>query len=451
LASSAKRLPAKDALPIIRNLLKYDEDAADIHQPLLLWWALEAMAAGDDRDLILDIVLSDDDVWHRPLMTRHLTERLMKRYALAGTRAELLAAAKLFRRSPDKASTELLLKGFEEAYKGRSLAGIPDQLVKAIAATGGGSVALRLRQGDPKAIEEAVAAVGNPQVRAADRRQYLEIFGEVRRPEFIPVLLKVIDSEQDASIVSAALTALQAFDDLRIGESVVASYGKLPADARPVAETLLASRPVWAVALLNAVEGGDLKPNDVSETGLRKMLLHDDDQIKQLVQKHWGSVAGASTQQMQSDLVRLTKLLSDGSGNPKTGKLLYMQNCGKCHMLFDQGGRIGPDLTSFKRDNQERILVNVVNPNLEIREGFENHIVVTADGRVVNGFLADKDSQVIVLRGVDGQNIILRHDEIDEMIVSKVSIMPEGALKNLSDQEIRDLFAYLRSSQPVNY
>ncbi len=451
LASSAKRLPAEDALPIIRNLLKYDEDAADIHQPLLLWWALEAKSVGTGRDLILDIILSDDDVWHRPLMTQHLTERLMKRYALAGTREELLAAAELFGKAPSKDATERLLKGFEEAYKGRSLAGIPDELVNAIAATGGGSVVLRLRQGDSGAIAEALAAVGNPKTELNIRRQFLEVFGQVRRSEFIPVLLQIVDNEKDASLVSAALTALQAFDDLRIGERVVGSFAELPEDALVVAETLLASRPVWALALLNAVNAGALKPALVSETALRKMLLHDNTEIKQLVGKHWGSVAGASTAQMQAEVTRLAELLNSASGNPKKGKPLFMKNCGKCHRLFEEGGHIGPNLTSFKRDNQERILANVVNPNLEIREGFENHIVLTADGRVVNGFLADQDSQVVVLRGVDGQNIILRRDEIDEMIVSKVSIMPEGSLKKLSAREIRDLFAYLRASQPVNY
>ena len=451
LASSAKRLPAKHALPIIRNLLKYDEDGSDIHQPLLLWWALESKASGDGREQILDVIFSDNKVWKRPLVAQHLTERLMKRYALSGTRQELIAAAKLLSTAVDEDSQKLLLKGFEDAYKGRSLAGIPDELVQAIAATGGGSVALRLRQGEAAAIEEAVSAVGNSKTPLNDRKQFLQIFGEIRRSEFIPVLLNVVANESNVDLVSAALTSLQAFDDLRVGTSVADRLAKIPGDARLVAETLLSSRPVWSTELLKAVDTGKLKKDDVSETALRKMLLHNNQTINELVAKHWGKVAGASTEQMQAEMERLTKILGSGSGNPKKGKPLYMKNCGKCHLLFGEGGRIGPDLTPFKRDNQERILVNVVNPGLEIREGFENYVAITADGRVLNGFLADKDSQVVVLRGVDGQNVILRHDEIEEMSASKVSIMPEGTLKNLSEQEIRDLFAYLRSSQPVNY
>ncbi|MHC4874974.1 MAG: PVC-type heme-binding CxxCH protein [Planctomycetota bacterium] len=451
LASSAKRLPAKDALPIIRNLLKYDEDSGDIHQPLLLWWALESKANADGRDLIVELILSDDANWQRPLMKQHLVERLMKRYALAGSRDELLAAAELLKSSPDKASSELLLKGFEEAYKGRSLAGIPDELVNAIAASGGGSTALKLRQGDAAAMQTAAQAVSDPKAKKEDRLQFLEIFGEVRRSEFIPALLAVVSSEKDADLVSAALTSLQAFDDLRVGQQVVARFPSIPAEAKLAAETLLASRSVWATELLKAVDAGKVEADAISDTALRKILLHNNTTISELVDKHWGAVAGASTEQMKSEISRLTGLLGAGSGNPKKGKPLYMQNCGKCHVLFGEGGRIGPDLTAFKRDNQERILANVVNPNLEIREGFENYVVITTDGRVVNGFLADQDSQVVVIRGVDGQNLVFRRDEIDEMRAIPRSVMPEGTLSKLTDQQIRDLFAYLRSSQPVNY
>ena len=451
LASSAARIPAKDALPIINALLKYDEDAKDIHQPLLLWWAIEKKTTEGDRDLILELLLADKANWQRPLVKEHLIERLMKRYALAGSRQELLAAAKLLKTAPGKAETDTLLKGFEEAFQGRSLAGIPNELVTAIADTGGGSTALRLRQGDPKAIEEAVAAVGNSKVEHDERLQYLQIFGEIRRSEFIPVLLNVVASDKDETLVSSALTSLQAFDDLRVGQEVVKSLPKIPAGSRLVAETLLASRKVWALELLKAVDKEAVDPDAISETALRKILLHSDARISELVEKYWGEVAGASTEQMRSRIEELKKLLAAGSGNPKKGKRLYMQSCGKCHRLFEEGGRVGPDLTSFKRDNLDRILVNVVNPSLEIREGFENFLVITEDGRVVNGFLADQDSQVVVLRGVDGQNLIFRKDEIDEMRAIPRSVMPEGSLKELNPQQIRDLFAYLRASQPVNY
>ncbi len=274
LASSARRLPPADALPIIRNLLKYDEDSADIHQPLLLWWALESKTDDEGRDLILSMILSDAESWRRPLMKEHLVQRLMKRYALAGSRQELLAAAKLLSSAPDQEATDLLLKGFEEAYKGRSLTGIPNELVEAIGKSGGGSTALRLRQGDRQAIQEAVKVVADAKAVREDRLQFLQIFGEVRRSEFIPVLLEVVESEEDEELASAALTALQSFDDLRVGQAVVGTLPRIRGDARLVAETLLSSRRVWAIELLEAVDAGKLKPADVSETALRKILLH---------------------------------------------------------------------------------------------------------------------------------------------------------------------------------
>jgi putative heme-binding domain-containing protein len=96
------------------------------------------------------------------------------------------------------------------------------------------------------------------------------------------------------------------------------------------------------------------------------------------------------------------------------------------------------------------MLTNLVNPSVEIREGYENLLALTKDGRVVNGLLVDKDSQVTILRGADGQTITLPHDEIEELVPQKKSLMPEGILAPLADAEVRDLFAYLRSTQPLN-
>ncbi len=142
-------------------------------------------------------------------------------------------------------------------------------------------------------------------------------------------------------------------------------------------------------------------------------------------------------------------MLAGTVGNPYRGKKLFLTNCGKCHQLFTDGGQIGPNLTPYKRDDLRGILLNVVNPSLEIREGFENFVVFTADGRTLNGFVEEQDNRVVVLKGADGQRLIIPRDDIEVMQSIRTSIMPEGILKPLDDQQVRDLFAYLRSTQPL--
>jgi putative heme-binding domain-containing protein len=97
----------------------------------------------------------------------------------------------------------------------------------------------------------------------------------------------------------------------------------------------------------------------------------------------------------------------------------------------------------------KRILDNVVNPSLETREGFEQQIVITTDGRVLSGLIVDQDNQVVVFKDGEGETHIVPRDEVDELVKSRQSLMPESTLADLTDQELRDLFAYLRSSQPL--
>ncbi len=450
MASSARRLPPELALPIIRELLNHDEDASDIHQPLLIWWALEAQVDRTKIDAILAQLLSDPKSWERPLVTQHVAERLMKRYALAGRREDLLSAAKLLAAAPDKASVDRLLKGFEEAFQGRSLAGIPDELADALAKSGGGSLALRLRQAQPDAIAEAIRTIADPKAAKDTRRQLIEICGQVRNDQLKAALIEAATSEQDSDLLAAVFTALQNFDDASLAVPVLERITTLPETARLAAEAMLVSRTAWSKQLLTAIDAGSVSPSIITDSAVRKMQLHQDASIQSSIKRHWGELAGLSPAAAQQEIARIRTALDQGSGNPRNGKPIFMQNCGRCHLLFEEGGRIGPDLTPFDRNNMDRMMSSIVNPSLEIREGFENYVVLTTDGRVLNGFLADRDTQVVILRGVDGQNVVLKTSDIDEMKAVPQSVMPEGVLKPLTDQQLRDLFAYIRSTQPIN-
>jgi putative heme-binding domain-containing protein len=153
---------------------------------------------------------------------------------------------------------------------------------------------------------------------------------------------------------------------------------------------------------------------------------------------------------MDREIERLRLAINDGYGDPYAGKRLFDAACASCHQLFNQGGDIGPDLTSFNRGDANNLLLAIVNPSAEIREGYENFSVEMKDERALTGFVVEQDAQRVILRGFDGQNIVLPREDIAEFGSAGMSLMPEGLTDGLDDQQVRDLFAYLRSSQPLN-
>ncbi len=450
LAASARRLPATQGLPIVRNLAsrRKPDVAADIHIPLLLWWAIEAKAESD-REAVLAL-FADKAFWDQPLVSRHLSERLMRRYASTGLRKDLLTCAKLLELAPTKEHAGKLMAGFEAAFEGRTIANLPVELAAAMTKAGAVSPTLRLRQGDQTAVSEALAIIADEKADAARRQQLVAVFGTIQQPACVPVLLKVAAASRNDQLKSAALGALISYSDPSIASAVVKLYANLPDQVRDVAQSLLATRKDSALLLLSAIDSGQIDAKTIPEPTVRKLLLlHDSPQIAELCKKHFGELSGPSPEELRAQIEKLAGVISTGAGNPYEGKQLFTQSCGKCHVLFAQGGRIGPDLTTYKRDDLRGMLLNVVNPSAEIREGFENYIARTADGRTLTGFIADQDQNVVVLRGADGQNISLARDEIDDLAASRTSLMPENQLKDFTDQQIRDLFAYLRATQPL--
>jgi putative heme-binding domain-containing protein len=445
LACTAKRLPAPAALPIVTGLLRRNEDAAEKRIPLLLWWAIESKCE-DYRDAVL-AVFSDTAVWSLPIVREAILSRLMRRFAMAGTHQDLLTCARLLKLSPGPEQTAKLMAGFEEALQGRTLTALPDELLAAMAEKQVRSLLVELRRAEPEAVDEALALIADHSANLGKRLQYLEIFAEIKQPKALPLLLKIIEDPKEQDLQPAAFAALQQFDDPAIGREVAARLKQYGDSARPAAMTLLASRPVWALDLAQAVEDG--AAGAVPQDTVQKLKLYKQKEIVDLVRKRWPEEHVPTTAEMRAKIDHCAAVIAGGSGDPYAGRTLFTKTCGVCHKLFGQGAQIGPDLTSCRRDDLDNLLVNIVNPSAQIREGYETYFVTTKDGRSLSGFLVDKNPKVVVLRGIDGVSQVLPQEQIDELQPSRLSLMPEGLLDPLSEQQLRDLFAYLRSSQPL--
>lgn len=447
MASSARRLPVAQALPLVNALFTHAEDASDPCVPLLCWWVLETHLV-QQRDAVLALFQSPA-VREHALVREHILPRLMRRFAVEGRRQDLLICAGLLRAAAGSTNqTAQLMKGFEEAYRGRVMTGLPDELLSALAATGNAPLVMRVRQGEATAVDEALAQIQNAKAKLEDRLLYVRILGEVREPKAVKPLLLLATGEQPAALRKAALSALTAYEDDAIATSVLAALPKFPADVRPAALALLTSRATWSVALLHGLEAkridSALLPPDIAD----RLRQSKDKSVSELASKILPRAPVATTAALQQRITEVEAILKRVPGNPYAGETHFNQRCAACHKLFFKGGNVGPDLTAYQRDNLGTLLISILNPNAEIREGYAYVDIETTDGRNLGGFLTDRDAQVTVLRGLDGQDITLRAADIRTVEPTGRSLMPEGLLDDLTDDQLRDLFGYLRQSQP---
>lgn len=453
LAASAKRMAAGDGLAVLKGLVMHDEDAVDARMPLMVWWAMEAHCQSGAEEVLS--WFRDPAVWGRPLVTRHILERVMRRFAQTGLRRDLLVCAGLFESAPSRESIGILSRGFEIAYKGRPMVGLPEQLVAAWGRHGAGSLAIRLRRGDRDAVAKALAKVEDETEARELRLELMSILGEMRESTAFPVLVRVLrGSVGDDAIRRGAMLAMAAYDAPEVGVEVVSLYPRYGLETRRTAQALLASRLGWAKQWVRELGGrwsADVVvgPRSIPLSIVRKLREFRDPEMKALVDALWPLGGAISDEEREGLIARYARVVRAGVGDPYAGRALFGQLCSPCHKLFGQGAEVGPDLTVYKRDDLEGILLSIVRPSAEIREGYESYSVETKDERSLTGFLVEQTSEIVVLRGLDGLNTTLNRGSIAELKPSGSSLMPEGLLDGIEDQRVRDLFAYLRSTQPL--
>lgn len=447
LAATARRLVTPQAFALAAPLLGHAGDADDPFIPLLCWWIFEARMPDENRQ-VADFIRTTA-LWDSPLVLRHLLPRIARRLAVEGKRQELLLLRDLLHAAP-KPAAAALVAGFEEAYRGRALAGVPDELLAAVASTGSASLTLRLRQGDPEALREALRLIASPDIAADQRLLHVRTLGEARHAEAVPVLLGIAGSDRNSGeLRRAALASLGGYDAPAIGTAVVEQLPALAADVRTAALTLLAQRPEWTRLLLERLESGRLDRNSIPADLADRFRSHRDPALATRAARLLPKPSTGDRSAARERIAAIESALREGPGNPYAGEAIYLERCAGCHRLFFKGGNVGPDLTRYQRDNLGTLLTSIVQPDAEIREGYQFITVETRDGRTLAGFQVDRDNQVLVLRGLDGQDLTVPTAGIRTVEPMGRSLMPEGLLDGLSPVQLRDFFAYLRISQPI--
>ena len=454
LASTAKRLAADQALPIVWELVLREEDVDDAHVPLLLWWAVESKAASD-QTAVLDL-LTAREAWDAPLVRDVIHGRLMRRYAAEGSEETLSACLRLLEAASSGEHRDRMLAALDQGLGGRRLEAAPEtfrakmaELAQEDRAQDVCRLRLALRCGVAGVHERVVELAADAKMSTPDRVSLVGLLGEIGRPSCLPTLIPLLHIDEQHDVEIAVLYAIARFDDNRVPVKVLKEYPRFSAKLKAICLRVLLSRPHWALAFLNEVDQGKIDPESILVDELRSLASYEDEEIDELVHKHWGRITRGAPEEKLADIRRFNNDLRAFPGHAEAGHPLHTEHCGKCHKLFGEGEEIGPDLTTANRKDQDYMLVSTVDPSSFIRVEYLSVQVLTEDGRILAGLVLEETPTHLTLVDSQREKTTIAKSNIDEIFPSEISQMPEDILTPLSPQELRDLMAYLRSDPPA--
>jgi putative heme-binding domain-containing protein len=448
LASALQRIPVEQRWPLAEALVTHDGSTSDDNHTLLIWYGLEPLVA---RERERAVVLLN----RCPSMTlcRFIARRVVT--ADAGAGLDALLPVLRGRSASHPSFHREVLDGILEAFQGRKRVGMPggwpaafawltdrgDSDVRAKAA------ALGLLLGDPRAEASLRAIVENRLASSPARQFALQNLVERRTAGLTASLMILLE---DPDLRAAAIRALASYNDPATPASLIRRYASFSTAERDDAIATMASRPAWALALLDAIARGTVPRRDVSTTVARQILAFQAPKLTATLQQAWGTLR--PTARDKANLIARYKAILASTDLPAPdldrGHALFSRNCAQCHRLFDRGGDVGPDLTGSDRANPDYILENVLDPSATVGKDYTLTTVATRDGRLVSGILREQTPSAVVIQTAS-ERITLPREDVEAIKGSNISMMPEGQLDPLTPQEVRDLFAYLATNQPA--
>jgi putative heme-binding domain-containing protein len=444
-----QRIPPGQRWGIAEGLVGHSADVSDTNLTLMVWYGIEPLVAVDAAAAAA-LAGQSRIPRIRRFLARRITLESDQVTGRAGQAARGLdALVQLLLESSDPAVQADVLLGIRDAPKGRRNLAMPREWpslagkLAHIPKVRNQALAIGLAFGDGAAERALRAIMMDRSADSESRAEAIQSLAENAPREVVAPLTKLLE---DPAVRGAAIRALAAFDDPTIPRRVVDRYNQLTEAERADAVSTLASRPGYARLLLASVRDGLIPARDVSPFIARQLQGFGIKDISDELAKVWGGVR-PSSQEKRTVMVQYAAALTRqklGNADLKRGRSLYSRTCAQCHRLFGEGADVGPDLTGSNRKNIDYILENVVDPNAVVARDYKLNVIATKNGRVISGIIRERSDKALVIQTAN-ELVTLPLEEVDEQKESPASMMPEGIFEKLTDDEVRDLVAYLAS------
>ncbi len=445
LASILQRLPVDRRLELAAPLAAHDEDADDHNLPLMIWYGLIPVAKTQPESLARFAIHCRFPTTRR-LVARRLAEMIDEQPKAV----EILLAG-----AENSALLSEILHGLTEGFAGRHKVKPPanwPSVQQHVASSGVNKLQDLVRDlsvlfGDGRALDEVQRVALDGKAELAARRSALQTLIDNRAPNRRKICEQLLSVRY---LNTTAARGLTEFDDASIGESLAKNYRSFfPSDRAAVIDALV-TRPSFAEPLLEQIAAGKIPRSELNVVQARQVRSFGNTRLTKRLNEVWGELRDSPDDKQQL----IAKLKSQftpellAKSDKSEGRAVFAKVCANCHRMYGHGGQIGPDLTGSGRHNLDYVLINLIDPSAAVGADYRMSVVVLKDGRVLNGIVATKNDKVLTLQTAK-ERLAIELSEIDEIQASPQSLMPDGLLQPLTEQQISDLVAYFMSPTQI--
>jgi putative heme-binding domain-containing protein len=290
-------------------------------------------------------------------------------------------------------------------------------------------------------MQAARQTAGDADKKPEDRAAAVRTLAAAEFADVGELFATLLQSQQPQPVQSATLETLARFDSDEIPGLLQAAWPSLTPQLRATAIETWFARPAWIGTFLDAVEAGDIPATDVDPARAALLEKSDDAEIGARAKKLFAGTKLARRQ----DVVDAYQSALDLKGDVDQGRAVFRKTCAVCHKLENFGESIGADLKAIKDRGVAAVMLNILDPNREVKPQFLAYVVALDDGTSVTGMIVGETANSLTIKKPDGKSETVLRINIDELKSTNLSFMPEGLEKQIDPAAMADLLAYLNA------
>ncbi len=255
------------------------------------------------------------------------------------------------------------------------------------------------------------------------------------------VIRELLTPQNSVALQLAAVrTLFRNVDDDAVAV-VLEPWKSLSPQVKTSALDSLLSRPSWTEALVDALEKKTIDPSELDATRRQQLLTYPVVAVRKRAEKQLSGKTNPDRIAVLENYATVNEL----QGDAERGKVLFTKQCASCHRLGTIGTAVGPDLAALGNKPVSFYLQEILDPNRNLDSRYISYTALTESGRTISGLLAAESSTAVTLRGAEGKEETLQRAELEQLLATRNSLMPEGLERLLPHQDMADVITFVRA------